>query len=79
MIANTAKAGLWAFVILASGAAYAQHPPVQSPQDEACRSEAGRRVFSDPNPSGLGLYERGRHYWIECMRRSERLQKRSKA
>ena len=74
------KLMFWAALTLAPGMAFAQHPPVQSPQDQACRDEAGRRVFSEPNPAGLGLYDRGRQYWTECMRRTEaRAQKRFRA
>lgn len=51
------------------GAAQAQ--PVQGPQDQACRDEATRRVFSDPNPRNLDPYARGRQYWTACMARGK--------
>jgi hypothetical protein len=52
-----------------SGAAQAQ--PIQSPQDQACRDEATRRVFSDPNPQNLDPYARGRVFWNACMARGK--------
>jgi hypothetical protein len=59
-------------VLLTPTIASAQYPPIQSPQDQACRSEAASRVFSDGNPRQLSMYERGRQYWTECMRRKGR-------
>lgn len=52
-----------------AGAAQAQ--PIQSPQDQACRDEATRRVFSDPNPRNLDPYARGRVFWNACMARGK--------
>lgn len=51
------------------GAAGAQ--PIQGPQDQACRDEAARRVFSEPNPRNLDPYARGRVFWNACMARSK--------
>ena len=71
------RAVLWGTLILVPAAAYAQgQPPIQSPQDAACRQEAGNRVFSDPNPRGLDLYSLGRQIWYECMARAERSHRR---
>jgi hypothetical protein len=52
-----------------AGAAQAQ--PIQGPQDQACRDEATRRVFSEPNPRNVDPYVRGRQYWTACMARGK--------
>lgn len=52
-------------------AAPAQAQPIQSPQDQACRDEATRRVFSEPNPQNLDPYARGRVFWNACMARGK--------
>ncbi|GJE19453.1 hypothetical protein [Methylobacterium marchantiae] len=52
------------------GAALAQQvaePPIQSPQDAACREQARAQVFSAPNPSNLGLYDLGSQIYHACM------------
>ena len=73
------KAILWSALILVPAAAYAQgQPPIQSPQDAACRQEARNRVFSDPNPRGLDPYALGRRIWFECMSRVERSYRRAR-
>ena len=71
------KAVLWSALMLAPVAAHAQgQPPIQSPQDAACRQEAANRVFSAPNPTGQSLYSIGRQIWFECMSRAGRSYKR---
>lgn len=49
-----------------SGPARAE-PPILSPQDAFCRSEARAKVFSAPDPLNLGLREIGRQIWASCM------------
>nr|WP_282103515.1 hypothetical protein [Methylobacterium sp. 37f] len=44
--------------------------PIQSPQDAACRDEARDKVFSTPDPKGLGLYAIGRQLYFACMKRN---------
>ena len=74
---KTTKAALWAALVMMPAAAHAwEQPPIQSPQDAACRQEAASRVFSDPNPRGLDLYSLGRQIWYECMARAERSHRR---
>ena len=60
--------------LLAAGlglAGTAEAQPIQGPQDQACREEATRRVFSDPNPANLDPYARGRQIWNACMARGK--------
>lgn len=52
-----------------AGAAGAQ--PIQSPQDAACRNEARAKVFSAPDPQGLGLHGVGRQIYTACMQRAK--------
>ncbi|GJD52436.1 hypothetical protein OPKNFCMD_5201 [Methylobacterium crusticola] len=47
----------------------AQAQPIQSAKDQACRDEARARVFSTPDPRGLGPYELGRQIYFTCMKR----------
>ena len=42
-------------------------PPIQSPQDAACREQAKAQVFSAPNPNNLSLYDLGSQIWHLCM------------
>ena len=49
----------------------AAQPPIQSPQDAACRDEARARVFSAPDPQGLGLHGVGRQIYAACMQRAK--------
>lgn len=52
--------------------AFAQgQPPIRSPQDAACRSEAQARVFGTPNPRGLSMHDLGAQIYHACMRRSK--------
>ncbi len=60
-----------AFLVLSISAAAAfSQPPVQSAQDAACRAEAQSRVFSTPDPQGVGLFAIGKQIWQSCMQRS---------
>ena len=45
-------------------------PPIQGPEDAACRAEAKAKVFSAPNPKGLELEQVGRGIYHACMKRS---------
>ncbi len=55
--------------ILSSAAAAqgAPEPPIQGPQDAACREQARAQVFSAPNPDNLSLYDLGSQIWHLCM------------
>ena len=55
--------------VLGAGTGAAQ--PIQSPQDAACRNEARARVFSTPDPQGLGPYAVGRQIYTACMQRAQ--------
>ena len=59
----------------AAGAAALEQPPIQSPQDKACRDEATTRVFDTPDPQGLGPHAIGRTLYHACMARSEIVRK----
>ena len=75
----TTKAALWAALVMTPAAAWAwEQPPIQSPQDAACRQEAASRIFSEPNPRGLDLYSLGRQIWYQCMARAERSHRRGR-
>ena len=56
-----------AAMVLASSAALA-YPPPQSAEDQHCRGVAQSRIFSEPNPEGLSLYDHGYRIWAKCMR-----------
>ncbi|KAA0122876.1 hypothetical protein CIW48_15660 [Methylobacterium sp. P1-11] len=59
-----------ATVIALTTAAAAQsvpEPPIQSPQDAACREQARAQIFSYPNPNNLSLYDLGSQIWHLCM------------
>ena len=59
-----------AIVVATAGQAAAQNvqePPIQSPQDAACRDQARAQVFSAPNPSNLSLYDLGSQIYHACM------------
>ncbi|GJE28219.1 hypothetical protein [Methylobacterium organophilum] len=62
-----------------SVAGAAAQPPIQSPQDAACRSEAEAKVFSTPDPQGLGPYAIGKRIYTACMRRTSAPAGRGKA
>lgn len=54
-----------------SGEAPAQgEPPITSAQDAACRDEARDRVFSTPDPRGIGLQAIGKQIYTACMQRA---------
>lgn len=60
-----------AVAVAATGAlAQGASTPIQSPQDAACRDEARDKVFSTPDPKGLGLYAIGRQLYFACMKRN---------
>ena len=53
-----------------TGSSVAQNipePPIQSPQDAACREQAKAQVFSAPNPNNLSLYDLGSQIRHLCM------------
>ena len=58
-----------AFAVLLPAPVLAQSQPIQSAQDAACRGEAKARVFTAPDPQGLGLYAIGRQIYMACMTR----------
>ena len=47
--------------------AVGQEPPIQGPQDAACRDQARAEVFSAPNPNRLSLWDLGSQIWHTCM------------
>ena len=52
------------------GSAIAQdvsEPPIQSPQDAACRDQARAQVFTAPNPNNLSPFDLGSQIWHACM------------
>lgn len=44
-----------------------QEPPIQSPQDAACRNDARDKVFTAPNPNNLSLWDLGSQIYHLCM------------
>ena len=60
--------GLAALAAFGVGIARAE-PPIQSPEDAACRGEAKARVFSTPNPRNLPIEELGKGIYYACMAR----------
>src|SRR5215207_4176240 len=56
--------------LLVATSAFAQYPPPQSPEDQRCRQVAQSRIFSEPNPEGLGLVDHGYRIWAKCMRQA---------
>ena len=63
--------GLTLSAIALAALAQGESTPIQSPQDAACRTEARNRVFSTPDPKGLGLYAIGRQIYFACMKRAQ--------
>ena len=54
--------------IAVSGGAEAQQvPPIQSPQDAACRNDARDKVFTAANPNNLSLWDLGSQIYHACM------------
>jgi len=69
---RTSPLAIAAILALASGPALAFfEPPVTGPRDAACRDEARAKVFSAPDPEGLGLYATGKRIYMACMAASE--------
>lgn len=58
-----------ALAVLTPSPGLAQSQPIQNAQDAACRGEAKARVFTAPDPQGLGLYAMGRQIYMSCMTR----------
>lgn len=52
-----------------------EQPPIQSPQDQACRDESKNKVFAAPDPDNLGPYAIGRQFYFACMARAEAAEK----
>lgn len=52
-----------------------EQPPIQSPQDKACRDEAKDKVFAAPDPDNLGPYAIGKQIYFACMARAEAAEK----
>ena len=44
-----------AVVVVSTGSGLANEPPVQGPEDSACRAQARSEVFTAPNPNHLSL------------------------
>ena len=63
--------GLTLSAMASAALAQGESTPIQSPQDAACRTEARNRVFSTPDPKGLGLYAIGRQLYFACMKRAQ--------
>lgn len=49
------------------GAEAQQEPPIQSPQDAACRTDARDKVFTAANPNNLSLWDLGSQIYHTCM------------
>ena len=60
--------GLLVALCAPSGIARAE-PPIQSPEDAACRDVARAQVYTAPDPQNLGLREIGRRIYMACMSR----------
>ena len=56
-----------AFVVFSTGPGLADEPPVQGPEDAACRAQARSEVFTAPNPNRLSLWDLGSQIWHTCM------------
>jgi hypothetical protein len=68
---SIACGAMWGIMgLLVTSSAFAQYPPPQSSEDQRCRQVAQARVFSEPNPEGLGLVEHGYRIWARCMRQA---------
>lgn len=65
-------AAVLSLVVMAGTGPARAEPPIRSPEDAACRAEARAKVFSAPNPRGLGLEEVGRGIYHACMKRTAR-------
>lgn len=67
-----------AFTVVGLTGARAE-PPIQSPEDAACRAEAKAKVFSVPNPKGLEIEQVGRGIYYACMKRIAKPSRPSRA
>lgn len=56
-----------AFIVASTGQALANEPPIQGPEDAACRGQARSEVFTAPNPNHLSLWDLGSQIWHTCM------------
>lgn len=54
-------------VAVSNGAVAQQEPPIQSPQDAACRNDARDKVFTAANPGNLSLWDLGSQIYHACM------------
>jgi len=59
-------AGLLACAAAAPAMAFFE-PPITSERDAACREVARAKVFTAPDPDGVGLYETGKRIYRACM------------
>jgi hypothetical protein len=55
------------FASVAVPAAGFFEPPIVSQADAACREVARSKVFTAPDPDGLGLFENGKRIYKACM------------
>ncbi|ACL59814.1 hypothetical protein [Methylobacterium nodulans] len=62
--------GIVVLGVMLAGVQAAHAQPIKSPQDQACRDEARARVFSTPDPQGVGPYVIGRQIYMACMQRA---------
>jgi len=46
---------------------FADEPPIQGPEDAACRAQARSEVFTAPNPNHLSPWDLGSQIWHTCM------------
>lgn len=65
-----ASVSVWIVLVVASSPARAE-PPIRSPEDAACRTQARSKVFTAPNPLGLELEDIGRQIYFACMKISQ--------
>ncbi|MEG9500329.1 MAG: hypothetical protein MIN69_00395 [Methylorubrum extorquens] len=56
-----------AFVVVSTKSGLADEPPVQGPEDAACRAQARSEVFTAANPNHLSLWDLGSQIWHTCM------------
>ena len=56
-----------AFFVVSTRSGLGDEPPVQGPEDAACRAQARTEVFTAPNPNHLSLWDLGSQIWHSCM------------
>ncbi|CAO4135898.1 hypothetical protein [Methylorubrum extorquens] len=56
-----------AIIIVSTSSGLADEPPVQGPEDAACRAQARSEVFTAANPNRLSLWDLGSQIWHTCM------------